>query len=62
MGLTLVYFLLEGGLAQMNKILIEKVPPNLLTFHPPPTIGFKPPIKAAPPHIVPRPDNCSALA
>ncbi len=41
---------------------IENMPPNLLTFHPPPTVDFGPPIKAAPPHIVPRQNNCSALA
>ncbi len=41
---------------------IENVPPNLLMFHPPPTVDFGPPIKAAPPHIVPRQDNYSALA
>jgi hypothetical protein len=41
---------------------IENVPPNLLMFHSPPTVDFGPPIEAAQPHIVPRQDNCSALA
>jgi hypothetical protein len=41
---------------------IENVPPNLLPFYSPPTVDFGPPIKAAPPHIIPRQDNCSAFA
>jgi hypothetical protein len=41
---------------------IKNVPSNLLTFQRPPTVYFRPPIKAAPPHIVPRQNNCSALA
>ncbi len=41
---------------------IENVPPNLLMFHSPLTVDFGPPIEAASPHIVPRQENCSALA